>query len=215
MISASGGGRGRPLVPGKVAGIDPLTGDILWEYSNWDCRIPAPGAFDAGDGRVLITGAYRAGTAMIKVNKKSEGGYEVEELYKTIEFGSHTKPPLLYKDHFYIQYSTNERRDGLVCMTMDGQIKWKTKREPAFDKGSMILAEGLILATDGLKSLYLIEPDTSGFKPIASAELLTSMAGDERMDARFPAQNWAPLALAEGKLLIRDHSRLMCIKVAE
>jgi hypothetical protein len=214
MISASGGGRGRPVVPGKVAGINALSGEILWEY-NWDCRIPAPSAFDAGEGRVLMTGAYRAGAAMIQVNKNSEGGYDLEELFKTIEFGSHTKPPILYEDHFYIQYSTNERRDGLVCMTMDGQIKWKTKREPAFDKGSMILVGDLILATDGLKSLYLIEPDTSRFKPIASAEILTSMAGDERMDTRFPAQNWAPIALADGKLLIRDHSRMMCVKVAE
>jgi len=29
------------------------------------------------------------------------------------------------------------------------------------------------------------------------------------------AQNWAPIALADGKLLIRDQSRLMCIKVAQ
>jgi len=215
MISASGGGRGNPVIPGKVAGIDPLSGDILWEYANWNCRIPAPSAFDAGEGRVLITGGYRAGTAMIKIEKKTDGSDEVEELYKTIEFGSHTKPPVLYKDHFYIQYSTNERRDGLVCMTMDGQIKWKTKRDPAFDKGSMILVEGLILATDGIKSLYLIKPDTSGFKPIVSAEILTSNAEDERMDSRFPAQNWAPIALSNGKLLIRDHSQMLCVKVAE
>jgi len=29
------------------------------------------------------------------------------------------------------------------------------------------------------------------------------------------AQNWAPLALSNGKLLIRDKSRLMCVKVAK
>ena len=28
-------------------------------------------------------------------------------------------------------------------------------------------------------------------------------------------QNWAPLALADGKLLIRDHTQLKCVKVAE
>jgi outer membrane protein assembly factor BamB len=66
----------------------------------------------------------------------------------------------------------------------------------------MILADGLILATDGRKSLYLIEPDTSGFKQLASAEMLDA------------GQNWAPLALSEGKLLIRDHSQLKCVKVA-
>jgi outer membrane protein assembly factor BamB len=30
-----------------------------------------------------------------------------------------------------------------------------------------------------------------------------------------PTQNWAPLALAYGKLLIRDQGHLMCVKVAQ
>ena len=45
-------------------------------------------------------------------------------------------------------------------------------RDPLFDKGSMILADGLILATDGRNTLYLIEPSPEGFKPLASAELM-------------------------------------------
>jgi hypothetical protein len=49
---------------------------------------------------------------------------------------------------------------------------WKTLRSPVFDKGSMILVDNLILATDGQTTLYLIEPDPSGFKPLASASLL-------------------------------------------
>ena len=213
MITASTGGRGTPATGGKVVGIEPLTGEVLWEYTNWQCRIPAPGAFDAGEGKMLVIGGYRAGAAMIKVDKIDDG-YSVTELYKTEEFGSHTKPPLFRDGYFYAQYGTNERRDGLVCMSMDGQIMWKTKRSPDFNKGSMILADGLILATDGAKALYLIEPDPNEFKTVASAELLVSAVSDDTA-ARFPTQNWAPIALADGKLLIRDQSRLMCVKVAE
>jgi len=95
---------------------------------------------------------------------------------------------------------------------------WKTARAPLFDKGSMILADGLILATDGQKSLYLIEPDPAGFKPLASAELLREgeSGGNNPAASRFGAtQNWAPIALTDGKLLIRDKSRLLCVKVAQ
>jgi hypothetical protein len=95
---------------------------------------------------------------------------------------------------------------------------WKTKRSPDFNKGSMILADGLILATDGTKSLYLIEPDPSGFKALASAELLGEEGtGSEGIARRVGGgiQNWAPIALSEGKLLIRDHSQMICLKVAE
>lgn len=215
MITAASGGRGSPLTGGKVVGIEPLTGKILWEYTNWLCRIPVPGAIDAGEGRVLIIGGYEAGAAMIKVEKKADGNYSVSELYKTVEFGAHTKPAILYDDYFYAQYTTNERREGLVCMSMDGQIMWKTERSPKFMRGSMILAEGLILATDGGQTLYLIEPDPSGFKPLESAELLIPDPGEDQTVETFGTQNWAPIALADGMLLIRDQSKLMCVKVAQ
>ena len=101
-------------------------------------------------------------------------------------------------------------------MSIDGQIKWKTGREPLFDKGGLILADGLILATDGGKALYLIEPDPSGFKPLASAELLGDAGTDsEGIAARVGGrtQNWAPIALADGKLLIRDQTQMKCVAV--
>jgi hypothetical protein len=102
---------------------------------------------------------------------------------------------------------------------MDGQVMWKTKRSPEFIRGGMILADGLILATDGRTTLYLIEPDPSGFKPLASAELLKEggRSGDIPVASRVGGltQNWGPLALADGKLLLRDQSRLICVKVAQ
>lgn len=210
MITASAG-RGASASGGKVVGINPLTGKILWEYNNWQCSIPVPGALDAGEGKILITGGYEAGAAMIKVAKKSDGSYSVTELYKNVDFGAHTKPPVLVNGYFYAQYSTNERKDGMVCMSMDGDVKWKTSRNPLFDKGGTIVADGLLLSTDGSSKLYLIEPNPSGFKPIATAELLNRKSGQAQQST---TQNWAPLALADGKLLIRDQSSLMCVKIA-
>jgi len=178
-----------------------------------------PSAVDAGNNKVLVAGGYEHGVVMIKVEKKADGNYGVTELFKHNDFGDHTKPPIFYNGYFYAQFTTNSRRDGLVCMDMDGKVMWKTMRNPLFDKGSMILADGLILATDGRKSLYLIEPDPSGFKPLASAEVLKEggITGDDPLASRVggATQNWAPMALADGKLLIRDQTRLLCVKVAK
>ncbi len=200
---------------GKFIGIEPLTGDILWEYDQWECHIPVPSAVDAGDNRVLVVGGYELGAVMIEVEKKADGSYGTKELFKTEEFGDQTKPPILHNGYFYAQFGTNRTRDGLTCMNMDGEIMWKTKRSPDFNKGSMILVDGLILATDGRKTLYLIEPDPSEFKPLASAELLgdASESGGGRSRFGGSSMNWAPLALSDGKLLIRDQTQMKCVIV--
>jgi outer membrane protein assembly factor BamB len=202
MVTASIG-RGRAARDGSVNGIDPRSGKLLWSYGNWQCPIPVPPAVDAGEGRLLITGAYSAGSAMIQVQKKADGSFGVTELYKNPDFGSHTQPPTLYKGHFYSHYTINERSDGLVAMSMDGQVKWKTERQPPFVRGGSVLADGLLLATDGDTKLYLVEPDPSAFKPLASAVVLET--GD----------NWAPLALVDGKLLVRGQKQLVCLQVAQ
>ena len=72
MITAAEG-RGRNAKGGSVNGLDPRSGKVLWTYTNWQCIIPVPQPVDAGEGRVLITGGYGAGTAMIKVQKKGDG----------------------------------------------------------------------------------------------------------------------------------------------
>jgi len=201
MITAAVG-RGRTARNGSVNGLDPRNGRILWTYGNWQNIIPVPPAVDAGDGRILIAGAYGAGSAMIQI-EKDDSSYSVTELFKNPDFGSHTQPPIVHGDHFYSQYTINERSDGLVAMNIDGQVKWKTEQQPPFVRGGAILADGLLLATDGSTKLYLIDPSPSGFKPLASAVVLE------------PGDNWAPLALADGKLLVRGQKELKVLQVAQ
>ncbi|HOY57103.1 MAG TPA: PQQ-like beta-propeller repeat protein [Verrucomicrobiota bacterium] len=205
---------------GNVVGMDPLTGEVLWKYDKWECHIPVASAVDAGENRVLIVGGYELGATMIKVERTTEGRYGTTALFTTKEFGDQTKPPIRHKGHFYAQYGTNSRRDGMVCMSMDGKILWKTKRSPDFNKGSMILADDLILATDGAQTLYLIKPDPSEFKLLASAKVLgegNTGSENDPLASRVggQTQNWAPLALSNGKLLVRDQTKLKCIRVAE
>jgi len=186
---------------GAVVGMDPQTGKVLWTYEGWQCKIPVPNVTEIGGGQIFITGGYRAGSAMIKVTKEQDG-FAVKEQFTTKDFGTHVHPAILYKDYLYGHCSTNETRDGLVCMDLTGKVMWKTGRSPLFDKGGFILVDGLFLSVDGNKGfLYLHEPNPNGFKELAKAELLD------------PAENWAPLALTDGKLLIRDQKQMKCVVV--
>jgi hypothetical protein len=94
------------------------------------------------------------------------------------------------------------RRDS--TSTEKGLLRaWPKEGPNGNDKGGAVLAHGLLLATDGNTKLYLIEPDPTAFKPLASAELLEA------------ADNWAPLALVDGRLFIRDQKQMKCVQVAQ
>ena len=224
MITATSrggrGGRGRRSAPpgsdgeaadGVVLGMDIKDGKTLWTYKGWQCRIPVNNVVPVGDGRLFISGGYMAGSAMIKVTR-NDGSYAVEELYTTQEFGTHVHPSVLYKGHFYGHGTTNSRRDSMTCMSVDGKLKWKTGRDPVFDKGGFILVDNLILSVNGGASsgrseegkggiLYLIEPNPEGFKKLASVDLLNTR------------ECWAPLSLSDDKLLIRDQKQMKCVAV--
>ena len=215
ITSSTSSRGGNQAIPGNVVGMEPKTGKILWQYTGWDCPAQVPCAVDAGENRLLICGELRA--TMLKITKKADGAFEVSEVFKSEEFGDETKTPLLYNGYFYAMHRAMSKREGLVCMDMEGKIMWKTRRNPNFDFGSMLLADGLILANDGFKTLYLIEPDPTAFKAISKEEILGE-GGAIAEDWAAPlgnTQNYAPLALADGKLLIRDQYRMLCVKVAE
>jgi len=83
------GHRELPQTPGKIVGLEPLTGKILWEYNDWVCHISVPSALDAGNNKVIVVGGYELGVVMIRVEKKADGSYGVTELFKHNNFGDH------------------------------------------------------------------------------------------------------------------------------
>jgi len=196
MISAMG--RGSNAEKGAVSGYNPRNGDLLWSYDGWQCAIPVPNVTEIGDDRLFITGGYRAGCAIIQIGKL-ENSYAVNEILRSKEFGTHVHPAILYQDHLYGHCSTNETRDGMVCMDLKGEIKWKTEKDPLFDKGGFILADDMLISHDGFGTLYLIDPTPEGFKVLAKAKLLETK------------EAWAPLALSDGYLLIRDQKQMKCV----
>ncbi len=185
---------------GAITAFDPKTGAQLWTFTKWQCAIPIPNVTVINDNQIFITGGYKAGGTTMEINK-SGSSYEVKGIMHAPDYSTHVHPAILYKGHLYGQCSNNEQRDGFVCMDLEGNIKWKTGKNPLFDKGGFILVDDMIISSDGEKMLYLIDPDPAELKVLAKAELLETK------------QAWAPLALSDGKLLIRDQKQMKCVVV--
>jgi len=60
-----------------------------------------------------------------------------------------------------------------------------------------------------------LDVQTPAFKPISKAAVLREGRFEGMSAMGGSTQNWAPIALADGKLLIRDQNRMLCVKVVK
>jgi outer membrane protein assembly factor BamB len=188
---------------GYLVGADAETGRQLFEYDRfpkvgWDIPSPLP----VGGGRIFMTSGYGAGCVMLKVEREGEL-YKVTELFRNMSMGSVCAQPLLYGG--YIYGNSSNTGGGLRCLTLDGKVVWDSKkgRGPTFDNGAVLIADGLIYAIDGRKGdLYMAEAVPGGYHQLGEAPLLA------------PPEPWAPLAIADGRLLARDCHKLYCLDAA-
>ncbi len=184
---------------GGVAAVSADTGEILWLYPDWKisfANIPCPTV--VGADRIFFTGGYNAGSLMLQV-KEEAGKLAVTPLFKLSPnvFGATQHTPVLYHDHFF-----GVRADGqLVCLDLDGKIAWESGSAHKFGNGPFLIAQDMIFVMNDSGVLTLAEASVQSYKELAQAKVL------EGPDA------WAPMALADGRLVLRDMTQMVCVDV--
>lgn len=148
-----------------------------------------------------MTASYDAGSVMVRVRRTGEAFKpECAFDFKNNEWNSEVHTPIVYKGHLF---AVGKKRRGLfTCLDADGKQVWTTEGKASFGLGSFLLADGMFFAMDGdTGKLHLIEASTTGCNELSSAQVL---AGQEV---------WAPMALSDGKLVLRDLSKMICLNV--
>ena len=70
----------------------------------------------------------------------------------------------------------------------------------------MLYVDGKLILQDAEGGkLFLIQPSPEGFKPISSFQAIDAQQ----------KQAWAPLTLADGRLLIRDQNEMKCFDLRQ
>jgi outer membrane protein assembly factor BamB len=182
-----------------VVGVDASDGTLLWKTPGWKVQlanIPTP--IPTGrDGQFLLTGGYGAGAAMFRI---VPGDKAVEEEYrlKPEIFGAEQHTPIRYEGNFYGVIEGGM----LVCLDIEGRQRWASGSQNRFYLGPYLIADGVILALNDRKgTLHMIEASPTGYRELARAKVLGGHDG------------WAPMALVNGKLLLRDLTEMVCLKV--
>lgn len=188
--------------PGTVVGLSVEDGKTLWRYEDWACRIPIPYPTILPGNEIFVTGGYGAGSQLFEVTKSGDE-WGTKQLFETMDFGSQIHQPLFVNGAIYGNSNSNDVKDGMVCLAMDGTRKWRTRDDrslPNFDFGNLIHVDGLIVNFDGRRgTLHLVEPTITGYTEVARTELFKGN------------KMWAPLAFSDGKLVVRSQEAMKCV----
>ncbi len=186
---------------GGPLGVAASDGKLLWQFPRKFNVVVPPSPLAVNNELVFLTGAYDAGSVMVRV--RNEGGaFKAESVFdfKNNEWNSEVHTPIAYQGRMF---AVGKKKRGLfTCLGFDGKEVWTSEGKASFGLGGFMLADGMFFAMDGdTGKLHLIEANITGYKELASAQVL---AGEEV---------WAPMALYDGKLVLRDLTQMVCVDV--
>jgi outer membrane protein assembly factor BamB len=188
---------------GGVVGVSAADGTVLWKTDQWKVRTNVPAPVVVGQDRVFLSagyGQYDNGCMMLRLSET--GGQVVAQAEfrrATDVFGSMQHTPICYDDHIYGVRMDKE----LVCLDLQGNIVWTSTSANKFGSGPYLIADGVIYVLDDSGVLTLADATPAGYVQLAQARVLDGV------------ESWGPMAMASGRLLVRDLTRMVCLDVAQ
>jgi len=183
-------------------GVSASDGTLLWSFP-WKFNVSVPTSpVPLDDGLIFYTSCYEAETLMIRVRPEA-GSFAVEKVFslEPNEWNSETHTPIVYNNHLF---AVGKKKRGLfTCLDRSGRRVWTSQGHASFGLGSYLLADGMFFVLEGKTGvLRLIEADVSAYRELASAPVLEG------------SEVWAPMALSDGRLIVRDLHTMKCLRVA-
>jgi len=188
----------------EVVSFDAQSGEELWIYKGLKSFATITPALVIDDQKLFLTdcsfdGGYDPVSIMIEITKPGED-FEIKELFLTKEAGSKMHPAVLFENHLYLNSTGNPNQ--MMCLSKKGEVVWEEGLAPGFEMGALILVNGMIINQNGKNGdIHLIEPSPDGYKELGKASFFNSKK----------SQAWAPLAFSQGKLIIRDLEKMVCV----
>jgi outer membrane protein assembly factor BamB len=187
---------------GGVAGVSADDGKILWETTDWKISIATvPSPVVLPDGKIFLCGGYNAGSLILQLKHESERLVpKTVRRLKAGQFGSTQHTPILYNGFLY---GVREKDKELVCLDLNGNVKWTSGSEHRFGLGPYLIADRMIYVLDDNGKLTLVEASPDRYKQLDQAQVLDGH------------DCWAPMTLVDGRLLLRDLVRMVCLDVSK
>jgi outer membrane protein assembly factor BamB len=189
-----------------IAADGPDAGKILWETTAWNHTVIAPSPVCMPDGKIFITAGYGSGSMMLQL-KENGGKFSVEVLYDYVPkdgLASEQQTPIYWQGHLFgiMPKDGGTMRNQLICVNPADTKKpvWISGQENRFGLGPYFMADGKLFILNDDATLTIAKPSTSKYIQLEQVKVI-----EDGHDA------WAPFALANGYLLMRDSKKMVCI----
>jgi outer membrane protein assembly factor BamB len=171
----------------------PASGTVYWSRpweTSYDVNAAAP-VFVPPD-RVFFSSGYDKGGAVVRIREDGET-LAIEEIWRNRQMKNKFSSSVLLGDHLYgFDEST------LKCVDVrNGETVWKAR---GGGHGSLVAADGKLLVLDEKGTLELVAASPDGHRELASVRL-------------FDSKTWTAPTLADGRLYVRDESRLIALAI--
>ncbi len=183
-------------------------GQILWETEDWRHDVVAASPVCMPKGKIFLSAAYGTGCMALQL-KESEGKIiaNIVDEYKPGEgFAAEQQTPVYYQGHLFSilpKYAAS-LRNQFVCVDPSNyrQMVWTSGKSARFGLGPYILADGkfFILSDEGV--LTIARASTDRYIELDKVKVFP-----DGHDA------WAPIAVADGYMVLRDSKKMVCIRL--
>lgn len=189
-----------------VAANGPDAGSVLWSTNDWTHSVVAPSPMCLPDGKIFLTAGYGAGSMMLKL-AENNGQYSITKLdeYSPKDgLACEQQTPVYWEGHLFgiLPKDGGALRNQLVCVDPSDtkKIVWSSGKDMRFGLGPYFIADNKMFILNDDATLTITRPSTKEFILMDQVKVF-----EDAHDA------WAPFALADGYLIMRDSKKMVCI----
>ncbi|MEI8140561.1 MAG: PQQ-binding-like beta-propeller repeat protein [bacterium] len=194
---------------GGIIGISAEKGEegkVLWQTDEWKFQVVAPSPVPLEDGRFLMTAGYGAGSALFRLTQATGSiTAKLESRIEKTNFACEQHTPLYYQGNLFsvLPADAGGFRKQAVCMDPVGKIMWRSGATEQFGLGPFMIADNKLLILEDNGMLTMLEASARSYVKLAQAKVLDGK------------EAWAPMALAGGRLLVRDYGQMKCLDLKD
>ena len=185
------------FVEGKVASLDPNTGDLLWQHAhNTQYQIHASTPIWGKDNILFISSAYDAGSRALHLSLQN-GKTVVKELWYNEKVRVQHGSAVRIGETIYA--SSGHGPAFLTAVTVKtGEI---TTQQRGFGKANLMMAGHQMIILDEAGQLAIVNANPNSFEVLAQAQVLTS-------------RSWTVPTLSGTKLYLRDMKEILALDLS-